>query len=109
MQLHGVDYIFHATAHKQIPSCKFFPVEAVKTNIMGTYHVLTAAIEEGVETVICLSTDKTAYPINTMGKSKSLEESVAYCKESLQCKNKYLLYKIWQCYVFSRLSNSTLD
>ena len=75
--MHGVDYIFHAAALKQVPSCEFFPMEAVKTNVIGTDNVLTAAIEEGVEAVICLSTDKAAYPINSMGKSKSLEESVA--------------------------------
>ena len=78
--MHGVDYIFHAAALKQVPSCEFFPMEAVKTNIIGTDNVLTAAIEEGVEAVICLSTDKAAYPINSMGKSKSLEESVAIAK-----------------------------
>ena len=69
----GVDYIFHAAALKQVPSCEFFPMEAVRTNIIGTDNVLTAAIEEGVEAVICLSTDKAAYPINAMGKYKSLE------------------------------------
>ncbi len=78
--MHGVDYIFHAAALKQVPSCEFFPMEAVKINIIGTDNVLTAAIEEGVEAVICLSTDKAAYPINAMGKSKSLEESVAIVK-----------------------------
>ena len=78
--MHGVDYIFHAAALKQVPSCEFFPMEAVRTNIIGTDNVLTAAIEEGVECVICLSTDKAAYPINAMGKSKSLEESVAIAK-----------------------------
>lgn len=78
--MHGVDYIFHAAALKQVPSCEFFPMEAVKTNIIGTDNVLTAAIEEGVEAVICLSTDKAAYPVNAMGKSKALEESVAIAK-----------------------------
>ena len=78
--MHGVDYIFHAAALKQVPSCEFFPMEAVKNNIIGTDNVLTAAIEEGVEAVKCLSTDKAAYPINAMGKSKSLEESVAIAK-----------------------------
>ncbi len=78
--MHGVDYIFHAAALKQVPSCEFFPMEAVRTNIIGTDNVLTAAIEEGVKTVICLSTDKAAYPINAMGKSKALEESVAIAK-----------------------------
>ena len=76
----GVDYIFHAAALKQVPSCEFFPMEAVRTNIIGTDNVLTAAIEANVKCVICLSTDKAAYPINAMGKSKALEESVAIAK-----------------------------
>lgn len=74
--IHNVDYIFNAAALKQVPSCEFFPLEAVKTNIMGTDNVLTAAIEEGVKTVICLSTDKAAYPINAMGTSKAMMEKV---------------------------------
>ena len=78
--MYGVDYIFHAAALKQVPSCEFFPMEAVKTNIIGTDNVLTAAIEEGVECVICLSTDKAAYPINAMGTSKKMEEKVAVAK-----------------------------
>ncbi len=78
--MHGVDYIFHAAALKQVPSCEFFPMEAVKTNIIGTDNVLTAAIEEGVKCVICLSTDKAAYPINAMGTSKAMEEKVAIAK-----------------------------
>ena len=78
--MHGVDYIFHAAALKQVPSCEFFPMEAVKTNIIGTDNVLTAAIEEGVKSVICLSTDKAAYPINAMGTSKAMEEKVAVAK-----------------------------
>ena len=86
--MHGVDYIFHAAALKQVPSCEFFPMEAVKTNIIGTDNVLTAAIEEEVEAVICLSTDKAAYPINAMGKSKSLEESVAIAKSRYSGKTK---------------------
>ena len=86
--MHGVDYIFHAAALKQVPSCEFFPMEAIKTNIIGTDNVLTAAIEEGVEAVICLSTDKAAYPINSMGKSKSLEESVAIAKSRYSGKTK---------------------
>ncbi len=73
----GVDYIFHAAALKQVPSCEFFPMEAVKTNVIGTDNVLTAAIEAGVGAVICLSTDKAAYPINAMGISKSMMEKVA--------------------------------
>ena len=84
--MHDVDYIFHAAALKQVPSCEFFPMEAVRTNIIGTDNVLTAAIEAGVKAVICLSTDKAAYPINAMGKSKSLEESVAIAK-SRESKN----------------------
>ncbi len=78
--MHGVDYIFHAAALKQVPSCEFFPMEAVRTNIIGTDNVLTAAIEEGVKSVICLSTDKAAYPINAMGTSKAMEEKVAIAK-----------------------------
>ena len=76
----GVDYIFHAAALKQVPSCEVFPMEAVKTNVIGTDNVLTAAIEANVESVVCLSTDKAAYPINTMGITKSLEERVAVAK-----------------------------
>ncbi len=78
--IHGVDYIFHAAALKQVPSCEFFPMEAVRTNVIGTDNVLTAAIEEGVEAVICLSTDKAAYPINAMGTTKAIEEKVAIAK-----------------------------
>lgn len=78
--MHGVDYIFHAAALKQVPSCEFFPIEAVKTNILGTENVLTAAIDEGVRTVICLSTDKAAYPINAMGTSKAMMEKVIVAK-----------------------------
>ena len=78
--MHGVDYIFHAAALKQVPSCEFFPVEAVKTNVLGTDNVLTAAIDEGVKTVICLSTDKAAYPVNAMGTSKAMMEKVVVAK-----------------------------
>ncbi len=78
--MHGVDYIFHAAALKQVPSCEFFPIEAVKTNVIGTENVLTAAIDEGVEKVICLSTDKAAYPVNAMGTSKAMMEKVAVAK-----------------------------
>ncbi len=78
--MHGVDYIFHAAALKQVPSCEFFPMEAVRTNVIGTDNVLTAAIEEGVKCVICLSTDKAAYPVNAMGITKALEERVAVAK-----------------------------
>lgn len=78
--MHGVDYIFHAAALKQVPSCEFFPLEAVKTNVLGTNNVLTAAIEAGVKKVICLSTDKAAYPVNAMGTSKAMMEKVAVAK-----------------------------
>ena len=78
--MHGVDYIFHAAALKQVPSCEFFPMEAVKTNIVGTDNVLTAAIREGVKAVICLSTDKAAYPVNAMGTSKAMMEKVVAAK-----------------------------
>ena len=78
--MHGVDYIFHAAALKQVPSCEFFPIEAVKTNVLGTENVLTAAIDEGVKTVICLSTDKAAYPVNAMGTSKAMMEKVIVAK-----------------------------
>lgn len=74
----GVDYVFHAAALKQVPSCEFYPMEAVKTNIIGTDNVLHAAIEEGVKKVVCLSTDKAAYPINAMGTSKAMMEKVIY-------------------------------
>ena len=84
----GVDYIFHAAALKQVPSCEFFPMEAVKTNVIGTDNVLTAAIEAGVESVICLSTDKAAYPINAMGITKAIEEKVAVAKSRNSGKTK---------------------
>ncbi len=78
--MHGVDYIFHAAALKQVPSCEFFPVEAVKTNVLGTDNVLNAAIDAGVSKVICLSTDKAAYPVNAMGTSKAMMEKVVVAK-----------------------------
>lgn len=78
--MNGVDYVFHAAALKQVPSCEFFPLEAVKTNVFGTENVLTAAIEAGVKKVICLSTDKAAYPINAMGTSKAMMEKVIIAK-----------------------------
>lgn len=80
--MHGVDYVFHAAALKQVPSCEFFPIEAVKTNVLGTDNVLTAAIEYGVKKVICLSTDKAAYPINAMGISKAMMEKVFVAKSN---------------------------
>lgn len=86
--MHGVDYIFHAAALKQVPSCEFFPMEAVRTNVIGTDNVLTAAIDEGVKSVICLSTDKAAYPINAMGITKSIEEKVAVARSRNSGKTK---------------------
>ena len=79
----GVDYVFHAAALKQVPSCEFFPMEAVKTNVIGTDNVLDSAIDAGVECVICLSTDKAAYPINAMGITKAIEEKIAVAKSRL--------------------------
>ncbi|MBQ8623940.1 MAG: polysaccharide biosynthesis protein [Oscillospiraceae bacterium] len=86
--MHGVDYIFHAAALKQVPSCEFFPIEAVKTNVLGTDNVLTAAIEAGVKSVICLSTDKAAYPVNAMGTSKAMMEKVVVAKSRTSDKTK---------------------
>ena len=86
--MHGVDYIFHAAALKQVPSCEFFPMEAVKTNVIGTDNVLTAAIEEGVKSVVCLSTDKAAYPVNAMGTSKAMMEKVIVAKSRTTKKTK---------------------
>lgn len=84
----GVDYVFHAAALKQVPSCEFFPLEAVKTNVIGTDNVLTAAIEEGVSRVVCLSTDKAAYPINAMGTSKAMMEKIIIAKARTADPNK---------------------
>ena len=84
----GVDYIFHAAALKQVPSCEFFPMEAVQTNVFGTDNVLTAAIEAKVKSVICLSTDKAAYPINAMGITKAIEEKIAVAKSRNSGKTK---------------------
>lgn len=107
----GTDYIFHAAALKQVPSCEFFPMEAVRTNVIGTDNVLTAAIECGVKSVICLSTDKAAYPINSMGITKAIEGE-GFCGQiqtvrSLQDKD--LLYSLWQCDVLPRFGHSSLD
>jgi len=89
--MHGVDFIFHAAALKQVPSCEFFPLEAVKTNVLGTDNVLTAAIEMGIKKVICLSTDKAAYPINAMGISKAMMEKVFVAKSKTVDSNKTLI------------------
>lgn len=89
--MHGVDYIFHAAALKQVPSCEFFPIEAVKTNVLGTENVLTAAIDAGVKKVICLSTDKAAYPVNAMGTSKAMMEKVAVAKSKTVSPDKTMI------------------
>lgn len=89
--MNGVDYVFHAAALKQVPSCEFFPIEAVKTNVFGTENVLTAAIEAGVEKVICLSTDKAAYPVNAMGTSKAMMEKVFVAKSRTVSSEKTLI------------------
>lgn len=81
--MHGVDYVFHAAALKQVPSCEFFPIEAVKTNVLGTENVLQAAVDAGVKKVICLSTDKAAYPVNAMGASKAMMEKVIVAKSRI--------------------------
>lgn len=89
--MNGVDYIFHAAALKQVPSCEFFPIEAVKTNVIGTDNVLTAAIEAGVKKIICLSTDKAAYPVNAMGTSKAMMEKVVVAKSRTVSPEKTLI------------------
>jgi UDP-N-acetylglucosamine 4,6-dehydratase/5-epimerase len=89
--MYGVDYIFHAAALKQVPSCEFFPLEAVKTNVIGTENVLISAVESGVEKVICLSTDKAAYPINAMGISKAMMEKVFVAKAKTVDSNRTLI------------------
>lgn len=89
--MNGVDYIFHAAALKQVPSCEFFPVEAVKTNCIGTDNMLTAAIEAGVKKVICLSTDKAAYPVNAMGTSKAMMEKIFIAKSRTVSENKTMI------------------
>ncbi len=86
--MHGVNLVFHAAALKQVPSCEFFPMEAVRTNVIGTDNVITAAIEAGVESVICLSTDKAAYPINAMGITKAIEEKIAVARSRNSGKTK---------------------
>lgn len=89
--MHEVDYVFHAAALKQVPSCEFFPLEAVKTNVLGTENVLTACIEYGVKKVVCLSTDKAAYPINAMGTSKAMMEKVVVAKSRTISQDKTLI------------------
>ena len=89
--MHGVDYVFHAAALKQVPSCEFFPLEAVRTNVLGTENVLEAAIDYGIKKVICLSTDKAVYPINAMGMSKAIMEKLAISKARIQGKENTII------------------
>jgi len=89
--MHGVDFVFQAAALKQVPSCEFFPLEAVKTNVLGTENVLTACVEAGVKKVICLSTDKAAYPVNAMGTSKAMMEKVFVAKSRTISPDKTLI------------------
>ena len=106
--MHGVDYIFHAAALKQVPSCEFFPMEAMRTNVIGTDNVLTAAIEEGVKSVICLSTDKAAYPINN-GYDQGRGGEGCHCKIPYVWQHQDLLHPLRQCYVLSRLCYPPVD
>ena len=104
----GVDYIYHAAALKQVPSCEFYPLEAVKTNIIGTENVLEVAINESVSRVVCLSTDKAVYPINAMGISKAMMEKVVIAKSRNSSKYDNFNNKIWKCNGFSRIGDTTL-
>ena len=106
----GVDYIFHAAALNHVPSCKFFPMQAVQTNIIGTDNVLHAAIDAGVKRVVCLSTDKAAYPINAMGISKAMMEHVIYANARVAAEHggeiiDLVGWKIISCYTNNRVTN----
>ena len=105
--MEGVDYVFHAAALKQVPSCEFYPMEAVRTNVIGTDNVLTAALAAGVKNVVVLSTDKAAYPINAMGMSKALMEKVD--DRPLACRrregNRVLRHALRQCHGLARLGH----
>ena len=103
----GVDYIFHAAALKQVPSCEFFPIEAVKTNVLGTENVLEAAIRNNVKKVVVLSTDKAVYPINAMGISKAMMEKVLVAKSRNAGNTIITGTTIWKCYGFQRFSNTS--
>lgn len=105
----GVDYVFHAAALKQVPSCEFFPMEAVKTNVIGADNVLDAAIDAGVKCVICLSTDKAAYPINAMGITKAFEEKVAIAKSRKSGDTKICLHSPRECDVQPWQCDSSFD
>ena len=106
----GVDYVFHAAALKQVPSCEFYPFEAVKTNIIGTENLLNATIEQKVKKVILLSTDKAVYPINSMGISKAMMEKLMLSKTLLNQERNTIFSatRWWQCYVFQRFRNTVI-
>ncbi len=108
--VYGVDYIFHAAALKQVPSCEFFPVEAVKTNILGAENVMISAEKYGVKRLVVLSTDKAVYPINAMGMSKAMMEKVmiATIKESQWCRNYFLWNTLWECDGFQGFGDSSV-
>ena len=103
----NVDYIFHAAALKQVPSCEFYPLEAFKTNVLGTENILKASLDRHVKKVVFLSTDKAVYPINAMGLSKAMMEKLMLSK-SLHNHEKgvFLCYALWECYLFKRFCNS---
>ena len=108
--MQGVDYVFHAAALKQVPSCEFFPTEAVRTNVLGCENVLDSAMQHKVKRVIVLSTDKAVYPINAMGMSKALSEKVMVAKSQVIEWNWYciLRYKIWKCHGLTRFSDTAV-
>jgi UDP-N-acetylglucosamine 4,6-dehydratase len=104
----NIDFIFHAAALKQVPSCEFFPDQAIKTNTTGTLNIIEASIENNVKKLVCLSTDKAVYPINAMGMSKALMEKIALASCRNSTKNDYLCYQIWECYEFKRFGYSII-
>ena len=106
----GIDYIFQAAALKQVPSCEFYPLEAVKTNILGTHNLLEVAEKNNVKKVICLSTDKAVYPVNAMGISKAMMEKNCYFKIIIsKWQNNCMCNQIWKCYGFKRVSHSIVN
>ena len=104
-----IDYIFHAAALKQVPSCEFYPLEAVKTNVIGTQNLIEVAEKNKVKKIVCLSTDKAVYPINAMGISKAMMEKLQY--QNLYKKRKYrdMCYEIWKCYGIKRICNTFIN
>ena len=106
--LRGVDYVFHAAALKQVPSCEFYPLEAVKTNVLGTENVLEAAIQTGVSKVVCLSTDKAVYPINAMGISKAMMEKAIPVKSRVSSRTT-ICTTLRECNGLTRIGHSTIS